>query len=78
MQTRLALLGAGKIGDAIVNLLGGSGDYALTIVDRDAHAPRADGARQRRRRVHRLQRRRRARARAAGPRRRAVGVARTT
>ena len=31
MQTRLALLGAGKIGDAIVNLLGGSGDYALTI-----------------------------------------------
>ncbi len=36
MQTRLALLGAGKIGDAIVNLLGGSGDYALTIVDRDA------------------------------------------
>jgi saccharopine dehydrogenase-like NADP-dependent oxidoreductase len=36
MQIRLALLGAGKIGDAIVNLLGGSGDYALTIVDRDA------------------------------------------
>ncbi len=36
MQTRLALLGAGKIGDAIINLLGGSGDYALTVVDRDA------------------------------------------
>jgi saccharopine dehydrogenase-like NADP-dependent oxidoreductase len=36
MPTKLALLGAGKIGDAIVNLLSGSGDYALTIVDRDA------------------------------------------
>jgi saccharopine dehydrogenase-like NADP-dependent oxidoreductase len=35
MSTKLALLGAGKIGDAIVNLLGGSGDYALTVVDRD-------------------------------------------
>jgi len=35
MQTRLALLGAGKIGDAIINLLGRSGDYALTVVDRD-------------------------------------------
>ena len=35
MQTRLALLGAGKIGDAIVNLLASSGDYALTVVDRD-------------------------------------------
>jgi saccharopine dehydrogenase-like NADP-dependent oxidoreductase len=36
MQTRLALLGAGKIGDAIINLLAASGDYALTVVDRDA------------------------------------------
>jgi saccharopine dehydrogenase-like NADP-dependent oxidoreductase len=36
MQTRLALLGAGKIGDAIINLLGACGDYALTVIDRDA------------------------------------------
>ncbi len=35
MTTRIALLGAGKIGDAIVNLLGGCGDYALTVADRD-------------------------------------------
>ena len=35
MTTRVALLGAGKIGDAIVNLLGGCGDYALTVADRD-------------------------------------------
>ncbi|MBS0321285.1 MAG: saccharopine dehydrogenase NADP-binding domain-containing protein [Proteobacteria bacterium] len=34
-KTRVALLGAGKIGDAIVNLLGATGDYALTVVDRD-------------------------------------------
>lgn len=34
-KTRLALLGAGKIGDAIINLLGATGDYALTVVDRD-------------------------------------------
>ncbi len=32
----LLLLGAGKIGGAIVDLLGGSGDYRLTVVDRDA------------------------------------------
>ena len=35
-KTRLALLGAGKIGDAIINMLGATGDYALTVVDRDA------------------------------------------
>ncbi|MEO8976697.1 MAG: saccharopine dehydrogenase NADP-binding domain-containing protein, partial [Casimicrobiaceae bacterium] len=35
MQTHVALLGAGKIGDAIINLLAASGDYALTVVDRD-------------------------------------------
>jgi saccharopine dehydrogenase-like NADP-dependent oxidoreductase len=32
---RLVLLGAGKIGEAIVNLLGHSGDYALTVADHD-------------------------------------------
>jgi saccharopine dehydrogenase-like NADP-dependent oxidoreductase len=35
MSTRLILLGAGKIGDAIVNLLAHSGDYRLTVADRD-------------------------------------------
>ena len=35
MATRVALLGAGKIGDAIINLLGASGDYELTGADRD-------------------------------------------
>lgn len=35
MQTRLILLGAGKIGDAILNLLSHSGDYRLTVADRD-------------------------------------------
>src|SRR5712692_6758279 len=35
MTTKLILLGAGKIGEAIVNLLSDSGDYALTVVDRD-------------------------------------------
>ncbi len=34
-KTRVALLGAGKIGDAIINLLGATGDYALTVIDRD-------------------------------------------
>jgi saccharopine dehydrogenase-like NADP-dependent oxidoreductase len=33
--TRLTLVGAGKIGEAIVALLGGTGDYRLTVVDRD-------------------------------------------
>ena len=33
MQTRLILLGAGKIGDAIVNLLSSTGDYDITVAD---------------------------------------------
>jgi saccharopine dehydrogenase-like NADP-dependent oxidoreductase len=32
---KIVLLGAGKIGDAIINLLGHTGDYALTVADRD-------------------------------------------
>lgn len=35
MTTKLILLGAGKIGDAILNLLSHSGDYTLTVADRD-------------------------------------------
>lgn len=35
MKTKLILLGAGKIGDAVVNLLSHSGSYALTVTDRD-------------------------------------------
>jgi saccharopine dehydrogenase-like NADP-dependent oxidoreductase len=35
MTIKLILLGAGKIGEAIVNLLSSSGDYALTVVDHD-------------------------------------------
>ena len=35
MSTRLILLGAGKIGDAILNLLSHSGDYRVTVADRD-------------------------------------------
>jgi saccharopine dehydrogenase-like NADP-dependent oxidoreductase len=35
MRTRLILLGAGKIGDAILNLLSHSGDYRVTVADRD-------------------------------------------
>ena len=35
MKTRLILLGAGKIGDAILNLLSYTGDYKLTVADRD-------------------------------------------
>jgi saccharopine dehydrogenase-like NADP-dependent oxidoreductase len=37
MKTSLILLGAGKIGDAILNLLSHSGDYKLTVADRDPH-----------------------------------------
>jgi saccharopine dehydrogenase-like NADP-dependent oxidoreductase len=37
MKTKLILLGAGKIGDAILNLLSHSGDYTLTVADRDPH-----------------------------------------
>jgi saccharopine dehydrogenase-like NADP-dependent oxidoreductase len=35
MKTKLILLGAGKIGDAIVNLLSHAGEYRLTVADRD-------------------------------------------
>ena len=35
MTTPLILLGAGKIGDAILNLLSHSGDYRLTVAERD-------------------------------------------
>jgi saccharopine dehydrogenase-like NADP-dependent oxidoreductase len=35
---RIALLGAGHIGHTIASLLGGSGDYAVTVVDRSAAA----------------------------------------
>ncbi len=36
MKTKLILLGAGKIGDAILNLLSHTGDYQITVADRDA------------------------------------------
>ena len=36
MKTRLILIGAGKIGDAILNLLSHAGDYQVTVVDCDA------------------------------------------
>jgi len=35
MKTRLILLGAGKIGDAILNLLSHTGDFRITVADRD-------------------------------------------
>jgi saccharopine dehydrogenase-like NADP-dependent oxidoreductase len=35
MTTKLILLGAGKIGDAILNLLSHTGDYQITVADRD-------------------------------------------
>jgi saccharopine dehydrogenase-like NADP-dependent oxidoreductase len=35
MPTKLILLGAGKIGDAILNLLSHTGDYHITVADRD-------------------------------------------
>ena len=34
-MTKLILLGAGKIGDAILNLLSHTGDYQITVADRD-------------------------------------------
>jgi saccharopine dehydrogenase-like NADP-dependent oxidoreductase len=34
-KNKLILLGAGKIGDAILNLLSHTGDYQLTVADRD-------------------------------------------
>lgn len=36
MKTKLILLGAGKIGDAILALLCHTGDYDITVADRDA------------------------------------------
>ena len=35
MKTKLILLGAGKIGDAILNLLSHTDDYKITVADRD-------------------------------------------
>ncbi|MBC7501116.1 MAG: saccharopine dehydrogenase NADP-binding domain-containing protein [Herminiimonas sp.] len=35
MKTRLILLGAGKIGDAILTLLSATGDFDITVADRD-------------------------------------------
>jgi saccharopine dehydrogenase-like NADP-dependent oxidoreductase len=43
--TKLLLVGAGKIGEAIVALLGTTPDYDLTIVDQDAERLRAFAAR---------------------------------
>ncbi|MEP7207689.1 MAG: saccharopine dehydrogenase C-terminal domain-containing protein [Casimicrobiaceae bacterium] len=36
MKTRLAVLGGGKIGEAVVHLLRGAPEYDVTVVDRDA------------------------------------------
>ena len=36
MATKLILLGAGKIGDAILNLLSHTNDYEITVADKDA------------------------------------------
>src|SRR5688572_20782065 len=35
MTTQLTLFGAGKIGEAIIHLLGRTGDYQLRVVDAD-------------------------------------------
>jgi saccharopine dehydrogenase-like NADP-dependent oxidoreductase len=40
MATKLILLGGGKIGSAITAMLGGTGDYQLTVADRDAESLR--------------------------------------
>lgn len=37
MATKLILLGAGKIGDAILNLLSHTHDYVITVADKDAN-----------------------------------------
>ncbi|HEX5128441.1 MAG TPA: saccharopine dehydrogenase C-terminal domain-containing protein [Usitatibacter sp.] len=46
MTTQLTLFGAGKIGEAIIHLLGHTGDYTLRVVDADAArlAPMKDAA----------------------------------
>ena len=33
----IVIVGAGKIGSMIAELLGGSGDYSVTVVDRSQH-----------------------------------------
>src|SRR5205823_14140143 len=38
LMKNLALVGSGKIGVAIAELLGGTGDYRLTVFDRDAES----------------------------------------
>jgi saccharopine dehydrogenase-like NADP-dependent oxidoreductase len=38
MAAKLILLGGGKIGSAITAMLGGTGDYQLTVADRDAES----------------------------------------
>jgi saccharopine dehydrogenase-like NADP-dependent oxidoreductase len=38
MTTKLILLGGGKIGSAISAMLGSTGDYQLTVADRDAES----------------------------------------
>lgn len=45
-MTRLTLFGAGKIGEAIIHLLGRTGDYTLRVVDADTQrlAPMKDAA----------------------------------
>jgi saccharopine dehydrogenase-like NADP-dependent oxidoreductase len=40
-KMKVVLAGAGKIGEAIVALLGSTGDYELTVVDQDAECLRA-------------------------------------
>ena len=39
-KTKVLLLGAGKIGGAIVEYLAGSGDYLVTVADQDEMALR--------------------------------------
>ncbi|MBP6012773.1 MAG: saccharopine dehydrogenase NADP-binding domain-containing protein [Alphaproteobacteria bacterium] len=38
MATKLILLGGGKIGSAITAMLGGTGDYQITVADKDAES----------------------------------------
>ena len=33
----IVIVGAGKIGSMVADLLGGSGDYSVTVVDRSQH-----------------------------------------
>ncbi len=43
-RTQLTLVGAGKIGEAIAGLLAGTGDYHVTVIDRDPERLRSFGA----------------------------------